>query len=67
MSQSLAGPTPGGGEPEAIPEIEPASPQPARPRNILGSARYDLPVEANRWVEAELDFLVGQRAYVITR
>jgi membrane-bound lytic murein transglycosylase D len=67
MSPSLAGPTPGGGEPEAIPEIEPAAPQPARPRNILGSARYDLPVEANRWVEAELDFLVGQRAYVITR
>jgi membrane-bound lytic murein transglycosylase D len=33
--------------------------------NILGSARYDLPVEANRWVEMELEFLVNQRRAVI--
>jgi len=33
--------------------------------NILGDVRYDLPVEANRWVEMELDFLVNQRRAVI--
>ena len=36
-------------------------------RDILGSATYDLPVEANSWVEAELDFLVGERRDVIAR
>ncbi|MBW3628144.1 MAG: LysM peptidoglycan-binding domain-containing protein [Gemmatimonadetes bacterium] len=36
-------------------------------RDILGSATYDLPMEANSWVEAELDFLVGQRREVIGR
>ena len=30
--------------------------------DLLGAAAYDLPVEANSWVEAELDFLVEQRA-----
>jgi membrane-bound lytic murein transglycosylase D len=36
-------------------------------RDLLGSTRYDLPVEANSWVEAEVDFLVGERAHVIAR
>ena len=36
-------------------------------RDILGSVQYDLPVEANSWVESELDFLVGQRREVIER
>jgi membrane-bound lytic murein transglycosylase D len=36
-------------------------------RDILGSVNYDLPVEANSWVEEELDFLVGQRRAVISR
>lgn len=36
-------------------------------RDILGSVSYDLPVEANSWVEAELDYLVGQRSGVIER
>ena len=36
-------------------------------RDILGSATYDLPMETNNWVEAELDFLVGQRREVIAR
>jgi membrane-bound lytic murein transglycosylase D len=36
-------------------------------RDILGDADYDLPVEANSWVEAELDFLVEQRRAVIAR
>ncbi len=36
-------------------------------RDILGSVAYDLPVEANSWVEAELDFLVEQRRAVIAR
>ena len=34
-------------------------------RDILGTAAYDLPIEANTWVEAELDFLVEQRREVI--
>jgi membrane-bound lytic murein transglycosylase D len=36
-------------------------------RDLLGTTLYDLPVEANTWVEAELDYLVGQRAAVIGR
>jgi membrane-bound lytic murein transglycosylase D len=36
-------------------------------RDILGSVAYDLPVVGNTWVEAELDFLVGQRRDVIAR
>lgn len=67
VSSSLAGPEPIGNEPQAVVDMAPEAPQPTRPRDILGSARYDLPVEANRWVEVELDFLVGQRASVISR
>lgn len=47
------------------PAAEPAPDSPGR--DILGSAVYDLPVEANTWVEAELDFLVGGRREVIAR
>lgn len=36
-------------------------------RDILGTGTYDLPMTANSWVEAELDFLVGQRREVIER
>jgi membrane-bound lytic murein transglycosylase D len=36
-------------------------------RDILGDVAYDLPVEANSWVEAELDFLVEERREVIGR
>jgi membrane-bound lytic murein transglycosylase D len=36
-------------------------------RDILGDVTYDLPVEANSWVEAELDFLVNDRRDVIGR
>lgn len=36
-------------------------------RDILGDVDYDLPVEANSWVEAELDFLVNERRDVIGR
>lgn len=39
----------------------------AVPRDLLGGVAYDLPVEANSWVEAEIDFLVGQRREVIGR
>ncbi len=35
--------------------------------DLLGNVIYDLPVEANRWVEMELDFLVTQRHAVIAR
>jgi membrane-bound lytic murein transglycosylase D len=34
---------------------------------LLGTVAYDLPVEANSWVEAELNFLVGERSTVIGR
>lgn len=34
---------------------------------LLGKGEYDLPVEANTWVEAELNFLVGQRREVVAR
>lgn len=68
MSPSLAGPAPFPAEEETATEApQPAAPSAAKPRDILGSTRYDLPVEANRWVEAELDFLIGQRASVISR
>ncbi len=55
--------------PEQIQESFTLASAPTGPvrRDLLGSARYDLPVEANRWVEMELDFLVGQRRAVIGR
>ncbi|HEX2189816.1 MAG TPA: LysM peptidoglycan-binding domain-containing protein [Longimicrobiaceae bacterium] len=34
---------------------------------LLGNVRYDMPMEANTWVAAELDFLVGQRKAVVGR
>lgn len=34
---------------------------------LLGEAAYDLPLEANTWVEAELQYLVEQRRAVIGR
>jgi len=34
---------------------------------LLGDVAYDLPVEANSWVEAELRYLVDQRPGVISR
>jgi membrane-bound lytic murein transglycosylase D len=34
---------------------------------LLGDVPYDLPLEANSWVEAELRFLVGERPAVIGR
>jgi len=44
-------------------EVEITAPR----RDILGDVAYDLPVEANSWVEAELDFLVQERRDVIAR
>ncbi|HEV2149822.1 MAG TPA: LysM peptidoglycan-binding domain-containing protein [Longimicrobiaceae bacterium] len=35
--------------------------------SLLGNVRYDLPMEANTWVAAELDYLVGQRKAVVGR
>ena len=51
------------GEGPALPE----TPRAPTPSGLLGDADYDLPVEANSWVEAELEFLVGQRHDVIAR
>jgi membrane-bound lytic murein transglycosylase D len=62
-------PVPVVAEPEELgegPDIEEAEVLPAG-RDLLGSVAYDLPLEANTWVEAELDFLVGQRPHVIGR
>lgn len=47
------------------PDVAPGTP--AATSGLLGTARYDLPVEANSWVEAELQFLTGQRRSVIGR
>jgi membrane-bound lytic murein transglycosylase D len=33
--------------------------------DLLGTAQYDLPVEANEWVRLEVDFLVNQRKSVV--
>lgn len=33
--------------------------------DLLGTARYDLPVVANEWVRLEVDFLVNQRKSVV--
>lgn len=43
--------------------------QPAAPVKaaLIGSADYDLPVEANTWVEAELNYLIEQRRDVVAR
>ena len=35
--------------------------------DLLGGHSYDLPVEANRWVEMEMSFLVNQRHAVVGR
>jgi len=64
-----AGPAPAAPEPEVLgetPEMIAAEVRAPR-RDILGSVNYDLPLEANSWVEAELDFLVQQRGSVIAR
>ncbi|HLL46740.1 MAG TPA: transglycosylase SLT domain-containing protein, partial [Longimicrobiaceae bacterium] len=34
---------------------------------LLGSVRYDMPMEANTWVATELDYLVNQRKAVVGR
>ena len=36
-------------------------------RELLGTASYDLPVEANQWVASEIGFLVNQRRDVVGR
>lgn len=51
------------GEGPAIEEARVTAPR----RDILGDVAYDLPLEANSWVEAELDFLVNERRDVIQR
>lgn len=60
------GPTPPASPLPATVEEPPAPPPPAR-RDLLGAVAYDLPMEANGWVEQEVDFLVGQRHEVIGR
>ncbi|CAN5646210.1 hypothetical protein BH23GEM6_BH23GEM6_19620 [soil metagenome] len=63
------GPSPAAPEPEQLGEAAEliATEVRAPRRDILGSVSYDLPLEANSWVEAELDFLVEQRGSVIAR
>jgi membrane-bound lytic murein transglycosylase D len=51
---------------DAGPELEEEDLR-ASGRDLLGKVRYDLPMEANTWVEAELDFLVNQRKAVVGR
>lgn len=55
--------------PEALGESDAVVSEAARTvsRDLLGAVAYDLPVEANSWVEAELDFLIQERREVIGR
>jgi len=55
--------------PERLPVTDGLLGEEIRPvdRRMLGAVDYDLPVEANSWVEAELRFLVGQRRDVVHR
>ena len=48
-------------------EIEAGAAPRTASAGLLGSAAYDLPVEANRWVEMELQFLTTQRHAVVGR
>lgn len=48
------------------PELETAELKDAS-SSLLGSVRYDMPMEANTWVATELDFLVTQRKAVVGR
>ena len=72
----VAAPLAAGPVPVGVPEAPEPAPAPVAaatpvrrplPRNVLGTARYDLPVEANSWVESELSFLVNERAWVIAK
>ncbi|MDP9348616.1 MAG: LysM peptidoglycan-binding domain-containing protein [Gemmatimonadota bacterium] len=49
------------------PQLEEKDLRASATRDLLGKVRYDLPMEANTWVEAELDFLVNQRKAVVGR
>jgi membrane-bound lytic murein transglycosylase D len=66
---SAPAPVPMAPEPEELgegPPIDEAVALSAAER-LLGDVPYDLPLEANTWVEAELNFLVGERPAVIGR
>lgn len=69
----VAGPAPAPAAPavapdtvDSGPELETAELKDASSA-LLGSVRYDMPMEANTWVAAELDFLVNQRKAVVGR
>jgi membrane-bound lytic murein transglycosylase D len=49
------------GEEPRLDDVPPVAVAPT----LLGTTRYDLPVEANEWVQGELNFLVTQRHDVI--
>ncbi|HEX6751343.1 MAG TPA: LysM peptidoglycan-binding domain-containing protein [Longimicrobium sp.] len=77
VAQPAPAPQPAAAEPEPLPAPAPDSvgetfaldraPVGTVGRELLGSASYDLPVEANQWVEMELSFLVNQRHDVVGR
>jgi membrane-bound lytic murein transglycosylase D len=65
----VAMPVPGAAEPEDLgeaPELVVGAVRDVA-RELLGDVDYDLPVVANSWVAAELEFLVSQRREVIGR
>lgn len=66
--------------PRSVPprlELPPPLEQPSLPprstpavsvnRHLLGDVQYNLPVEANSWVESEINFLVNERRDVVER
>lgn len=80
LSAAACAPAPPAAGPSPVPELPAPEPEDLGPapteleepvrapaHDLLGTAEYDLPVEANNWVEAELDFLVGERAEVIEK
>jgi membrane-bound lytic murein transglycosylase D len=62
-------PAPGAGAPVLPGDAGAPPPERAQPAaaDLLGDALYDLPVEVNRWVRAEVDFLVRERKEVVAR
>lgn len=65
----VATPAPGAAEPEELGEAPALVEAEVRDvaRELLGDVDYDLPLVANSWVAAELEFLVTQRRETISR
>ncbi|MQA91347.1 MAG: LysM peptidoglycan-binding domain-containing protein [Gemmatimonas sp.] len=59
-TRAISAPAPGGSGVDLLGiELRPTSPE------LLGPAVYDLPIEANTWVESEMQFLLTERREVV--